>query len=66
LLDKYKDDNDDRFSINITRDNLATIAGTAIESLIRTLGDFKHENLIDIKEGVITVLNRRKLQNLLN
>ena len=66
LFEKYKKDNEDKFVINITRDNLATIAGTAIESLIRTLGDFKHENLIDIKDGVITILNKRKLQNLLN
>lgn len=66
LFEKYKNENDEKFVLNITRDNLATIAGTAIESLIRTLGDFKHENLIDIKDGVITILNKRKLQNLLN
>jgi CRP-like cAMP-binding protein len=35
--------------IDISRENLATIAGTATESLIRTLGDFKSEKLIDIK-----------------
>ncbi len=66
LHEKYKTANDEKFAINITRDNLATIAGTAIESLIRTLGDFKHERLIDIKDGIITILNIKKLQNLLN
>ncbi len=66
LYEKYKNGNDEKFPINITRDNLASIAGTAIESLIRTLGDFKHEKLIDIKEGVITILNKKKLENLLN
>jgi len=66
LHEKYKTGNDEKFAINITRDNLATIAGTAIESLIRTLGDFKHERLIDIKDGIITILNIKKLQNLLN
>ncbi len=66
LFEKYKNEDDEKLAINITRDNLATIAGTAIESLIRTLGDFKHEKLIDIKDGVITILNKRKLQNLLN
>lgn len=65
LYNKYQN-GEEKFEINITRDNLATIAGTAIESLIRTLGDFKHEKLIDIKDGVITVLNKRKLENLLN
>jgi len=59
-------DGDEKFEMNITRDNLATIAGTAIESLIRTLGDFKQEKLIDIKDGTITILNKKKLQNVLN
>ncbi len=66
LFEKYKNGNDEKFPISITRDNLASIAGTAIESLIRTLGDFKHEQLIDINEGVITILNKKKLENLLN
>jgi CRP-like cAMP-binding protein len=65
LHDKYQN-GEEKFEINITRDNLATIAGTAIESLIRTLGDFKHEKLIDIKDGVIIILNKKRLQNLLN
>ncbi len=66
LSEKYKSDVNENFVINITRDNLATIAGTAIESLIRTLGDFKHEKLIDINDGVITILNQNKLENLVN
>ena len=66
LYEKYRDDKDEKFLLNITRDNLATIAGTAIESLIRTLSDFKHEKLIEINEGIITILDKKKLQNLLN
>ncbi len=52
--------------IDISRENLATIAGTATESLIRTLGDFKSEKLIDIKDGSIVILNETKLSHLLN
>jgi len=52
--------------IDISRENLATIAGTATESLIRTLGDFKSEKLIDIKDGSIVILNEKKLSHLLN
>lgn len=66
LYEKYKNGNDEKFPISITRDNLASIAGTAIESLIRTLGDFKHEKLIDINDSVITILNKKKLENLVN
>jgi CRP-like cAMP-binding protein len=53
-------------AIDISRENLATIAGTATESMIRTLGDFKSEKLIEIKDGCIYVLNEKKLENLLN
>ncbi len=53
-------DNIDRV-INLSRDNLAAIAGTATESLIRTLSDFKQEKLIDIIDGNITLLNVKKL-----
>ena len=54
------------FSIHISREDLANIAGTATESLIRTLSDFKAEKLIDIKEGNIVLLNEKKLESLLN
>ena len=53
-------------AIDISRENLATIAGTATESTIRTLGDFKSEKLIDIKDGTIIILNEKKLENLAN
>lgn len=49
--------------IRLSRENLAAVAGTATESLIRTLTDFKHEKLIDMHDGVISILNREKLQN---
>lgn len=65
LQRKYKT-GEGHFSINISRENLASIAGTATESLIRTLGDFRTEKLIDIKEGNIIILNEKKLENLLN
>lgn len=66
LNKKYNASNDEKFQINITRESLASIAGTATESLIRTLGDFKNENLISINESVITILNAKKLENLIN
>lgn len=53
-------------AIDISRENLATIAGTATESMIRTLGDFKSEKLIDIQDGAIIILNEKKLETLAN
>ena len=53
-------------SIDISRDNLASIAGTATESMIRTLAEFKHEKLIDIQSGRIIIREEKKLENLVN
>jgi CRP/FNR family transcriptional regulator, cyclic AMP receptor protein len=66
LQKKYQKNEDEKFIIDISRENLATIAGTATESLIRTLSDFRSEKLIDIKDGGITIINQKKLENLLN
>ena len=50
----------------MSREDLAQVVGTATESLIRTLSDFKSEKLIDIREGKIFILDEAKLKNLLN
>ena len=54
------------FSIDISRENLATMAGTATESVIRTLSDFRNEKLIEIKDGSITFMNQKKLEHMVN
>jgi CRP-like cAMP-binding protein len=51
--------------IEISREDIAQYVGTATESLIRTLSDFKAEKLIEIKSGKIIVNNVEKLKNLL-
>lgn len=53
-------------SITISRDNLAALAGTATESLIRTLAEFRQEKLIDISDGMITIINEVKLKAMVN
>lgn len=53
-------------NINLLREDLASLAGTAKETLIRTLTDFKNEGLINIQEGSIEVLNADKLRHLPN
>lgn len=51
--------------IEISREDIAHYVGTATESLIRTLSDFKAEKLVEIKEGKICIVNPEKLSNLL-
>lgn len=50
--------------INILRDDLARIVGTAKESVIRMLTEFKDDGYIDIQEGLISVKNKEKLRNM--
>lgn len=51
--------------IEISREDIAHYVGTATESLIRTLSDFKAEKLIEIKDGKIRITDAEKLNNLL-
>lgn len=66
LKKKYTLKNEDNFTINISRENLANMAGTAKESLIRTLSDFKDEKLIDIVKGDIQIINEKRLSDMFN
>jgi len=52
--------------LEISRDDIAHYVGTATESLIRTLSDFKAENLITIKDSRIEIADIDKLKNLLH
>jgi CRP-like cAMP-binding protein/CheY-like chemotaxis protein len=60
LYNRYNKDGD-RFSMQISREDLANLAGTAAETAIRTLSDLKEEKLIDIKGSQISVLDYDKL-----
>jgi CRP/FNR family cyclic AMP-dependent transcriptional regulator len=66
VYDKFKKDSTDKPKLEMSREDLAQVVGTATESLIRTLSDFKTEKLIEIKEGKISILDEPKLRNLLN
>ncbi|MEO6893925.1 MAG: response regulator [Ginsengibacter sp.] len=66
LSKKYKKEDVADFTIHISREDLAHIAGTTTESLIRTLSDFKNEKLIEAEAGYVKVLNEKKLSDMLN
>lgn len=51
--------------INISREDLSNMVGTATESVIRVLSEFKKDQLIEVKSGVINVLNADKLRNVM-
>ena len=56
LLDIYEKE-----PINLSREDLANFVGTATETLIRLLKDFKEEGIIEVHTRKISVLNREKL-----
>lgn len=53
---------DNKDNIEISRDDLSKIVGTASESVIRVLSDFKDEGLIDIEGGKIRITQPAKLE----
>ena len=61
LSDTYKKEEEGTFSMNVSREDLANIVGTATETVIRTLSDFKEENLIETAAGSIRILNYDRL-----
>ncbi len=66
LSKKYKKEDATDFTIHISREDLAHIAGTTTESLIRTLSDFRSEKLIEAEAGYVKILNEKKLLDMLN
>jgi DNA-binding response OmpR family regulator len=59
---KVQDLRDKKENIQISRDDLAKIVGTASESVIRVLSDFKDEGLIEIESGKIRVTQPSRLE----
>lgn len=66
ITKKYGHDGEESFSMNIPREAIAGLSGTAIETTIRTLSDFKDEGLIGIKGSQITILQKSKLEKMKN
>ena len=62
----YKSKESKNPHINLSRRDLAKIIGTANETLIRTLADFKNEKLIDIVNAKIVIRDEDKLAQMPN
>ncbi len=56
--------NEDDQAIHILRDDLARIVGTAKESVIRMLTEFKEDGYISIKNSLITVIDLEGLKDI--
>lgn len=66
LHERYYDPETERAEINLSREDLANIIGTARESLGRLLKEFKEDELIAIQGRTIQVQQFEKLKQLAN
>lgn len=65
LIDKLKESKNGKNIINISREDLAHVVGSSLESTIRTLKEFKTEKLIEVEDsGAIVVLDEQRIRNL--
>ncbi len=61
LRKKAEEQNEDPDVLYISREDLANMVGTAPESVIRTLSDFKEEGIIEIKSSKILITESNSL-----
>jgi CRP/FNR family transcriptional regulator, polysaccharide utilization system transcription regulator len=66
LLNDFGLDNQNYLQISLTREELANIVGTATESVIRLLSEFKTDMLIELTGRRIKILNKKGLEKISN
>jgi CRP-like cAMP-binding protein len=64
LAQTYGNGSDSTVTLKLSREDLASRVGTATESVIRTLSEFKKEGLVEVKGSEIKILQPSKLANL--
>jgi len=64
LLHTYQAADQSKFSISITREDLASLVGTAKETTIRLLSELKDDGIVASKGSQITVLRPEKLHDI--
>ena len=65
LKDKFGINEDKTLKIQLSREELSGIIGTATESCIRLLSDFKKEGFIDLIGKKISIENERELRRMI-
>jgi len=66
LVNDFGLDSQNYLQISLTREELANIVGTATESVIRLLSEFKSDKLVELNGRRIRILNRRGLEKISN
>lgn len=69
LVEDFGLDDQNYLQISLTREELANIVGTATESVIRLLSEFKSDRLVELNGRKIRIMDRKgllKISNLFN
>ncbi len=66
LKKEFSLDKDDYLQISLTREELANMVGTATESVIRLLSEFKQDGYIEIRGRRIKIINEKALIKVAN
>ncbi len=66
LKEEFELDNQNTLQISLTREELANIVGTATESVIRLLSEFKHDKFIELNGRKIKIIDVRGLARVAN
>ena len=65
LQDKFGTDTDSTLKIQLSREELSGLIGTATESCIRLLSEFKKDGLIDLIGKKISIVNEKELRKMI-
>ena len=66
LKDNFDLDDNKTLQISLTREELANMVGTATESVIRLLSEFKHDQLIELHGRKIRIIDLPGLTRVAN
>jgi len=64
LKNKFGVNENGQLNVTLSRDEYASIVGTATESVIRLLSEFKTERYIDVNGKKITIMNEKALERM--
>jgi CRP-like cAMP-binding protein len=66
LVHDFGLDDQNSLKISLTREELANIVGTATESVIRLLSEFKSDKLVELNGRKIKIINKKGLEKISN
>jgi len=66
LVHEFGLDDEQYLKISLTREELANIVGTATESVIRLLSEFKSDKMVELNGRKIRILNKKGLEKISN